>query len=455
MLHLILTGIGRSPAMRVGWVVAGFLGAVLLLGFSEPRSGGIELTLDPVEALATRNGPRIVVHLDGKSVGELSFAEPNLSVAVAGEAAIAFSYEGVNGESTDVTWTETVRSTDKNLVVVQPWRQRREKNTWQVLAWSRQEDGRGVLENISDTVTAVAPIWWTIDNQGDLRSAVDPDTVAFLRERGIAAWPAVQGMNADGLHTFLANPARRSLVAALIAGEARKHGAQGVNIDVEGFRVEDSEGAIAFVEELARLVRAWQGTVSYDLVSRSDTWQTLPMELSYWSTAPQRRRLAAAVDYTILMAYDQFNDHRPAGPVAAPDWVEEMLTYLLRYADPQKIILGIPAYGRIWNPKALDAPRALPLAQLDGRDGIKSFDQRYCMSRIDRPDGRFYWVEKEIEEARLKMAYDFNLAGVAVWRLGLDDPELWRAIRILDKGRHASSHQHITIPKSACREAGR
>ena len=121
------------------------------------------------------------------------------------------------------------------------------------------------------------------------------------------------------------------------------------------------------------------------------------MELSYWSSAPQRRRLAAAVDYTILMAYDQFNDYRPAGPVAAPNWVEEVLVYLLRYADPQSVMLGIPAYGRLWNPEALNVPRAVSLSQLEGHDGVVSFDKAHCLRRIARADGNFYWAERELD----------------------------------------------------------
>jgi spore germination protein YaaH len=219
--------------------------------------------------------------------------------------------------------------------------------------------------------------------------------------------------------------------------QAKMHGANGINIDIEGYRNEDSDVAVTFVEELAALVRAWGGTVSYDVVARSDKWECLPVELSYWSNAPQRRRLAAAVDYTILMAYDQFNRYRPAGPVAAPSWVEEVLIYLLRYADPQSVILGIPAYGRMWNPDALDVPRAVSLSELNGRDGTRIFDETTYVNRIVRRDRLFYWAEKEITGTRVKLALDYRLSGVAIWRLGLDYPELWHAIRNLYHGQHS------------------
>ena len=324
---------------------------------------------------------------------------------------------------------------DKSLVVVQPWRDLRVKHHWHVLAWARVEDGTRALEHVLKTATEVSPLWWTIDEQGELRSHVEAETVSVLRKNGIAVWPAVQGLDADGLHTLLMSAVRRSEVTALISSEAQKLGTQGVNIDLEGFRIEDSDEATAFVEELAALIHTWGGIVSYDLVARSDKWQTLPMELSYWSSAPQRRRLAAAVDYTILMAYDQFNDHRPAGPVAAPNWVEEVLVYLLRYADPQSVMLGIPAYGRLWNPEALNVARAVSLSQLEGHDGVVSFDKAHCLRRICWRRRQFLLGRAGTQSTRIKLALDFHLAGVAIWRLGLDYPELWQKIRTLEQSR--------------------
>jgi spore germination protein YaaH len=410
--------------------------SVFLVSCDEAKRGRVELSLHPVEQLATRKGPKIVVSIDGKSAGELSAESPTLRVSVSREIQLTFSYVGPSGASTDVSWSQIVRPADRSVVVVQPWRRYDRNKEWHVLAWARPKERTKVLEQLPKAVTVVSPIWWTVDEQGVVQGDADADFTR-LRRDGIALWPAIQGLDANGLHAFLANDSRRSKAAEQISMQAKMNGANGINIDIEGFRNEDSDAVVAFVEELAGLVRAWGGTISYDMVPRSDSWESLPISLSHWSNAPQRRRLAAAVDYTILMAYDQFNRHRPAGPVAAPNWVEEVLIYLLRYADPQSVMLGIPAYGQIWNPDALDAPRAVSLSKLNGRDGIRTSDEKYCVDRIVRPNRRFYWAEKDIGSARVKLARDYNLAGVAIWRLGLDYPQLWQAIQTLGHDQHS------------------
>ena len=211
----------------------------------------------------------------------------------------------------------------------------------------------------------------------------------------MAIWPAVAGFDADAIHLAFRTAQRRSALAVQISEDARAIGADGVNIDVEGYREEDAEAFLAWTVELADLVHEWDGVVSYNLVPRSDTWDVWPEELSFWSTAPRRLELAQATDCTVLMAYDQYNRHRPAGPVASPPWVEELVVYALRYADPAEMVLGVPFYGRIWDPEEIDSPRAVGIGTLEKLmdDGVVTFDETFRLDRVDLLDGTFFWAE--------------------------------------------------------------
>src|SRR6476620_5678298 len=89
-------------ATRAAFAAALLLSLTSLLACNERQSDGVDLTLHPVEMLATRNGPKIVVLVEGKPSGELSAAAPTLFVPAAIEGALTFAYVGPNGESTDV-----------------------------------------------------------------------------------------------------------------------------------------------------------------------------------------------------------------------------------------------------------------------------------------------------------------------------------------------------------------
>ena len=391
------------------------------------------LVLDETERLALRGGVTLRIESDGQPMGSLSDAEPRVSLAGTGGGAgdLVFTYIGADGAAGDVSWTQHAAPGVAELVVVQPWREAGASSGDVVLAWQRNRSSlaEATAEVAGLPLTAVSPLWWNINDEAELTGRADPDYVAAMQGLGLLVWPAVQGLHADGLHVLLNDPElRRSTIAELSDG-TRASGADGFNIDLEGFRDEDGEAFSVFVEELAAAVHEWGGTVSYDLVPRSDTWDVTPPELAYWSTAPQRRRLAAAVDYTVLMTYDQHNRYRPAGPVAAPAWVEEMVIYQLRYSDPHEIVLGLPAYGRLWDPEELDAPRALGFGALRELGGERSPDPTFAVDRLDLDDGRFYWADHEVTPVRVALGEAYGLSGVAVWRLGLDDSGLWEALR--------------------------
>lgn len=396
----------------------------------------VALELHDAERRALRLGVTLAVSIDGEQVGRLSDTSRTVTVDVTGPTAVDFSYVGLDGVPADVTWRQRIAPGDPAVVVVQPWRDLgglpTDMPTDIVLAWQRRMSPGDALDEIDGTpVNVVSPLWWHIDDEAVLTGGADPAYVEAMHERGIAVWPAVQGLHADGLHLLLNNDELRGEVVAELSGASAASGADGFNIDLEGFRNEDAAAFSVFVEELAAAVHAWGGVVTYDLVPRSDTWDVTPPELAFWSTAPQRRRLAAAVDYTVLMAYDQHNRHRPAGPVAAPGWVEEMIVHQLRYSDAHTIILGLPAYGRLWDPAELDAPRALGFGAFRDLDGERSFDAVFAMDRIELEDGRFYWADHEATVSRVTLGSDYGLSGYAVWRLGLDDAELWTDIRLV------------------------
>ncbi len=395
-----------------------------------PPGRTVEVVLHDAERLAARDGVTVAVSVGGTEVGRLHDDVALLEIpAIVGDVELELTYLTPTGAATEVTWNQTVVENSAHATVIQPWRRPDRSPAWHVLAWSRGADrDRAVAAIDGDSaITVHSPLTWFLDAEGALVGSPDADLIARAHVVGAAVWPAVQGIDADRIHALVTDDAHRRAAVEEIAAASAAARADGVNIDIEGFRNEDAADVSAFIEELAAAVHEWGGVVSYDLVPRSDSWDVIPEELAYWSTAPQRRRIAAAVDLTILMAYDQHNRFRPAGPVASPAWIEETLIYMLRYADPQDIILGLPAYGRIWDPAALDAPRAVSLGHLATLGGRRSPDAEFGIDRVDLDDGRFFWAEHEETSNRIGLAETYGLSGVAIWRLGLDSPALWEA----------------------------
>ena len=263
-----------------------------------------------------------------------------------------------------------------------------------------------------------------------MSGAPDSSFIASVHARGLEAWPAIASLDADRIALAMADPAG---LAADISAAAAAAGADGVNIDLEGFRFEDAEAVVTFAAELTRLVHEWGGVTSLDITPRTDSWDitSIDFDAEFWSQAPPRRELAEAVDYLILMAYDEHNRHRPAGPVASPHWVEDVTRYLLRYTDSHRLILGVPFYGRQWGPNLFDAPRARGIGSLTASEssGVRSYDARFGLDRVDFGNGTYLWSETPQGLAhRVALKDELGLAGLAAWRLGFDSQSIWPVI---------------------------
>ena len=101
-------------------------------GFQMSRRGNWKdlVDLHPFEQLATRNGPKIVVSINGKPAGELNSNAPDLLVSLPSEKKFDFAYVGPSGELTDVSWSQTVKPNEQKLVVMQPWRRPDREHRW-------------------------------------------------------------------------------------------------------------------------------------------------------------------------------------------------------------------------------------------------------------------------------------------------------------------------------------
>lgn len=49
------------------------------------------------------------------------------------------------------------------------------------------------------------------------------------------------------------------------------------------------------------------------------------------------------------MAYDEHYEGSEAGPVASINFVENSIKYALSKTAPDKIVVGVPFYGRVWS----------------------------------------------------------------------------------------------------------
>jgi len=157
-----------------------------------------------------------------------------------------------------------------------------------------------------------------------------------------------------------------------------------------------------------------------------------------WSAAYDYAALGSIADFVVLMTYDHFNRNTVPGPIAGYDWVSRALGYAVTKMPREKIVLGLPFYGREWAEdeqglisKSLNFGDVSVL--LKRPDLVMEWDEQWRSPWFQYQDGvtrRTVWFEDARSlGAKLDLVRLYDVRGFAAWRLGVEDPSFWECAR--------------------------
>lgn len=215
-------------------------------------------------------------------------------------------------------------------------------------------------------------------------------------------------------------PAQQKLIANLIS-ITQKYGYKGINIDFEELNLQDRTSFNAFMKNLYTQFHAKKLIVSQDISPENDDYQ--PEILQHYN------------DYIILMAYDQHSDQSNAGDISHQEWVEEKLDDICSKVDASKVILALACYGYDWPDNSVGKPITYEDAMTTAAS-YKSkiyYDKGSANLNFSYNDGsgikhRVYFTDAATYFNLIRKADDWDIAGIALWRLGSEDKRLWSFI---------------------------
>ncbi|MFY0545624.1 glycosyl hydrolase family 18 protein [Brevibacillus sp. H7] len=298
--------------------------------------------------------------------------------------------------------------------------------------------------NLSDIgtmpgVNVVSPTWFELkDDQATLENKADPAYVQWAHKRGYQVWGLVSnGFHPDWTKAVLGSYQLREKLIAQILHYARLYDLDGINLDFENVYLDDKERLVQFVRELTPFLHEQGLTVSMDVTIKSSS--------DRWSRFYDRAALAQVVDYIAVMTYDEHWATSPkAGSVASLPWTEQGLKGVLEEVPNKKLLLGVPFYTRLWKeekqPDGSVKVTSKALSMMRAEEWVK---QRNLTPQPDAASGQLFvsyndptdravykmWLEDETSmQKRMALVKKYNLAGVAAWRRGFEQAEIWSAI---------------------------
>lgn len=279
---------------------------------------------------------------------------------------------------------------------------------------------------LSDTqgVNVISPTWFALsDNEGNFTSLADASYVERMHARGIEVWALIDNFTNDvnTAEVLNATSHRENLISQLIS-TVLTYGIDGINIDFEYVTQEASDGYIQFLRELSIECR------KNGIVLSADNSHLVNYD---------RAKQGEVVDYVIIMGYDEHvaADDGP-GSVASIDFVQKGIEKTIALVSEDKVINGIPFYTRLWTTTGEIGNTAYGMQEITdflAQNGIETtWDETVCqyVAQFTLDDvGYAVWLEdKESLSVKLNVMSNYQLAGVACWRLGQETADVWETI---------------------------
>jgi spore germination protein YaaH len=304
-------------------------------------------------------------------------------------------------------------------------------------------DGRGLesLEQHVSQMTLVAPQTFWVDAEGFVHGSVPSGILETARRAKVALMPLVVNPGFDRLaaSALLRSAGAQQRATTYLAYLAKRDNFVGWQLDLEYIDPEDKSYYTQFVQRVAARLHKDGRLLSIAVVPRfSDVYPDPDPSQEFhsgeWGAPYDFRPLGRLVDFMTLMTYDQHSSNTPPGPVAGYDWVKAALDYATHRVLPQKVLLGIPFYGREWIQSGdLTSARTLTFAeaqnQMERLSAEHLRDERWRTPWFQYHDDTGLhtgWYEDSNSlEAKLELMQKYHLRGFAAWRLGVEDPAFW------------------------------
>lgn len=306
-----------------------------------------------------------------------------------------------------------------------------------------------------DLLTILA--WFSVEMEadgsiGNRRGWGGATTAAIVEEahrHGVKVIITITNFDDDAIATIVGSAANRQRAIASCLSLMAEHDADGINIDFEFVPRAAKQDFVTFMTELKDAVRAVQPNGHEGHVS-------LAGPAVDWSGAYAYRALLENTDGIMVMAYGYHWSGGNPGPNSPLEtgtlWRSRSISWTAEdYAEfggeenLDKVLIGLPWYGRTWEVANTDIPgtkigngsaKFYRVAEPEAQAAGKSWEPISRSAWYHRTTGGKLYQAWYDDEASLteKIAWidARGLGGIGIWALGYegDGPDLWDAIDV-------------------------
>jgi spore germination protein YaaH len=324
------------------------------------------------------------------------------------------------------------------------------KTPREVLGFYTEKEGtypgsQPTVDSQFNSLTIIAPFWYKLDDKspGSLIDSVSPDhkktVIQGAHEKHLKVYMVVHNLFYETVEkgkqvasNVLINDSNRKVFIQNLRKETEQFKYDGINIDMENLNLTDKDSFSLMIKELSDALHHDGKVVTVSVPANTGDSRANP-----WSPWFDYEKLGNYSDGLMIMTYDEHNPRTKPGSTASVDWTEATIHYALKQGvPPLKILLGIAGYGWDWDTTADKAVYSSYAQLMDQKNKYKakvvwdSHSQTPHFNYVDKDQHNHQvWFENSDSlEFKLNLVEKYNLRGIGIWRLGLEDPKYWKII---------------------------
>lgn len=313
---------------------------------------------------------------------------------------------------------------------------------YNVSAWLPNWDAKEAyvsFEGNTEIIDTISPFWYNVAEDGTLilkKNAEEQKIIDLAKEEGVTLVPTItNSFNGDTVSLVFNDPEIKKKNIQIIVDKVLEKGYDGIDIDYEGLHSEDKDAFTAYIRDLDAALNKHNKLLTIAIQAKS-----FPTLLKFGDRGQDWAALHPYVDEFRIMTYDYGWRGSIPRPVAPYYWVEDVIEYAIATVPKEKIYVGVPFYGYGWSDDFFSSYTYATIELILEKYGVdfqydpsQKTNKLYYVSEFDTRDPKLpheVWFENHVSlEAKLELVKKYDLGGIAIWRLGKEDPSNWRSIR--------------------------
>lgn len=269
----------------------------------------------------------------------------------------------------------------------------------------------------------LSPQAFVVHGDGRVTGRIHPELAGGADRANLPMMPAVvnEDFSADVSTALLNSPAARKRAVTSLVETALHLGLPGFIIDFEALPREQRDHYTHFLTLAKRHFREAGLLLGV----------AIPPPQGLARDCYNFTEIGKLADTVIVMAYDQHSRTGPPGPIAGYNWVERALEATLEFIPNEKLFLGVPLYHRKWTvaqPSATTGSHREALTLLQNAGVELQWDEAARSPWFQRARQTVWLEDSRSLSEKISLAVRYHLAGIAAWRLGQEDPGVWKVL---------------------------